>query len=107
MAEVFISTDLYISLYSQTHFEASCFGIPCIYYKNDKEIIDPPFDFKSELVTVDNISDLEKAILDFANGSTIFDDFLKKSVLEKYIGPLDGKNLDRNIEFITKLINSN
>lgn len=107
MAEVFMNTDLYITLYSQTHIEASCFGIPCIYYKNDNEIIDPPFDFRSELVTVDDIIGLEKAILDFSSGSKIFEEFSKKSVLEKYIGPLDGKNLNRNLDFIYELINSN
>ena len=30
---------------------------------------------------------------------------MKKSVLEKYIGLLDGKNTLRNVEFITKLVN--
>jgi len=104
MTEVFINTDLYISLYSQTHFEAACLGIPCIYYKNDNQIFDPPFDFDSELVTVDNTIDLQKAIFDFFSGSTIFEEFSERHVLEKYIGPLDGNNLQRNLDFIYKLI---
>jgi len=96
--------DFYISLYSQTLFEASCLGIPCLYYKNDCEILDPPFDGNSELVTVDNIEDLVQAFQDFRSGHPRYDAFLKKSVMEKYIGHLDGGNTDRNIHFIEKLL---
>ena len=98
------NTDFYISIYSQTLFEASCLGIPCLYYKKDNEIHDPPFNGKSELVSVDNVDDLVKAIKDFQSGSMRYDSFLKKSVMEKYIGPLDGKNLERNVDFIYGLL---
>ena len=98
------STDLYISIYSQTIFEASCLGIPVIYYKKDKEFLDPPFDNKSELVTALNVEDLKNIYLEFLNNSDIFTPFLDKKVMEKYIGPLDGKNLERNLSFIYKLI---
>jgi hypothetical protein len=104
MHEVFVQTDLYITLYSQTHFEAAVYGIPSIYYKNDKEILHPPFDLKSELVTARSSEDLEFFILNFISGSPIFHDFLKTEVLEKYIGPLDGNNLKRNMEYIMELI---
>ncbi len=107
ISQVLLKTDLYISIYSQTLFEASCLGIPVIYYKKDKEFLDPPFDKKSELVTVDNIDDLKHAFFDFKNGSNRYDHFLNKAVMEKYVGPLDGKNLERNLEFVTNLINQN
>lgn len=102
--DVLESTDLYISIYSQTIFEASCLGIPVIYYKKDKEFLDPPFDNKSELVTASNVEELKYIYLEFLNNSDIFTPFLDKKVMEKYIGPLDGKNLERNLSFIYKLI---
>ena len=102
--EVLIRCDLYISICSQTLFEASCLGIPAIYYKEDKEYLDPPFDGKSELVTVDSIGALKRAFLDFKNNDARFDAFLDKSIMENYIGPLDGKSLERNLEFIYKLL---
>ncbi len=104
MAEVLQKTDLYISIYSQTLFEASCLGIPAIYYKKDKEFLDPPFDKKSELVTVESVNDLKQAFIDFKADDPRFNAFLDKSVMEKYIGPLDGKNLERNLDFIYSLL---
>lgn len=104
MIEVLQQIDLYISIYSQTLFEASCLGIPVIYYKNDKEYLDPPFDGKSELVTVNTVDALKEAFVEFKAGNVRFHPFLKKSVMEKYIGPLDGKNLQRNLDFIYKLL---
>ncbi|TKB95372.1 MAG: hypothetical protein E8D41_01045 [Nitrospira sp.] len=100
-------TDFFISIYSQTLFEASCMGIPCLYYKKDDEIMDPPFDGRSELVTVDSVGDLVKALSDFQSRDKRFDAFLDKSVMEKYIGPLDGKNLERNRAFIYNLLAQN
>jgi hypothetical protein len=102
--EVLMKTDLYISIYSQTLFEASCLGIPVIYYKKDQELLDPPFDKKSELVTVDTIAGLKQAFFDFKTGHDRFNVFLEKPVMEKYVGPLDGKNLDRNLAFIYNLL---
>ena len=102
--KVLEKTDFYISLYSQSLFEASCLGIPCVYYKNDTEILDPPFDCKSELVTALNVDDLVCAINDFLFGSSRYESFLNKSVMEKYIGPLDGKNLERNLNYIYKIL---
>ena len=104
MRTVLEQVDFYISIYSQTLFEASCMGIPCVYHKKDVEIMDPPFDGKSEVVTTTSVPELEQAIIDFLSGSTRFDSFLSKPVMEKYIGPLDGKNLERNISFVKKLI---
>jgi len=107
ITQVLYRTDLYISIYSQTLFEASCLGIPVIYYKKDNEILDPPFDQKSELVTVDTVAGLKQAFYDFQSGHDRFNGFLERAVMEKYIGPLDGKNLDRNMEFIYSLLNQN
>ena len=104
ISQVLARTDLYISIYSQTLFEASCLGIPVIYYKKDKEYLDPPFDSKSELVTIDTICALKQAFVDFRAGDVRFDAFLDRAVMEKYIGPLDGKNLERNLEFIYNLL---
>lgn len=103
-SKVLEQTDFYISLYSQTLFEASCLGIPCLYYKNDCEILDPPFDGNSELVTVGNVADLVSAVTDFQSGHERYLPFLDRTVMEKYIGPLDGDNLDRNLTFIRQLI---
>lgn len=104
MRTVLNDTDLFISIYSQTLFEASCLGIPVIYHKNDREIIDPPFDGKSELVTTHDVETLEEALRDFLLGSRRFDAFLDKTVMEKYIGPLDGNNLKRNFDFVLDLL---
>ncbi|MDD2932304.1 MAG: hypothetical protein PHO76_00300 [Methylotenera sp.] len=106
ISEVLMKTDLYISIYSQTLFEASCLGIPVIYYKKDQEILDPPFDKKSELVTVDTIAGLKQAFFDFKTGHDRFNVFLEKPVMEKYVGPLDGKNLERNLAFIYDLLDN-
>lgn len=104
MNQVLYKTDLYISIYSQTLFEASCLGIPVIYYKKDNETLDPPFDQRSELVTVDTIAGLKQAFLDFKSDHDRFKGFLEKSVMEKYVGPLDGKNLERNLALIYNLL---
>lgn len=106
IGEVLAKTDLYISIYSQTLFEASCLGIPVIYYKKDKELLDPPFDKKSELVTIDSITALKEAFYDFQMEHDRFKAFLDKQVMEKYIGPLDGKNLERNLAFIYEILNN-
>ncbi len=105
MREVLDESDLYISIYSQSLFEASCLGIPCIYHKSDCEILDPPFDGHSELVTTRDMAELAQAIHDFLVGSQRYEAFLRKDVMEKYIGPLDGKNLERNLRFVEKLLN--
>jgi hypothetical protein len=105
--QILRKTDLYISIYSQTLFEASCLGIPVIYYKKDREFLDPPFDKKSELVTIESVDGLKDAYYDFKNNSNRYNDFLNKKIMEKYIGKLDGKNLERNLAFVTKLINQN
>lgn len=105
MREVLDQTDLFISIYSQTLFEASCLGIPVIYHKTDREIMDPPFDGTSELVTTHNVPDLERAIRDFLSEDNRFNAFQDNAVMEKYVGPLDGKNLERNFDFVLGLLN--
>ena len=97
-------TDFYISIYSQTLLEASCLGIPVVYYKKDREFLDPPFDSNSELVTVNTVTALKQAFHDFKAGHARYDRLLDKTVMEKYIGPLDGKNLERNLNFIYALL---
>lgn len=104
MVQVLERTDFFISIYSQTLFEASCLGIPCLYYKKDTEIMDPPFDGNSELVSVTNVEALISAIEDYRSGHKRYDAFLEMTVMEKYIGPLDGGNLERNLNFIYALL---
>ncbi|MFC1590923.1 hypothetical protein ACFL43_00195 [Thermodesulfobacteriota bacterium] len=104
MLEVFETCDLYISLASQTLFEASCLGIPVIYYKNDTHFYHTPFDGKSELVTAYTTDDLMQKIEAFYGRDPIYDAFKDKTAMEKYIGPLDGRNLERNMQFIHSLI---
>lgn len=105
MRVVLDETDFFVSIYSQTLFEASCLGIPCVYHKNDSEIMDPPFDGKSELVTTYDVAGFERALCDFLAGSRRFNAFLEKAVMEKYIGPLDGDNLERNLDVVCELLN--
>ncbi|SDM88117.1 hypothetical protein SAMN05421813_12716 [Daejeonella rubra] len=104
--QVISKADLYITFYSQTVFEASCIGSPVIYYKKDTQTVDRPFDGASELVTAFDTKTLKEKILAFYNSEPIFDLFLNKKVMEKYIGPLDGKNTARNIDFINSLISN-
>jgi hypothetical protein len=104
MRRVLETTDFYISICSQTLFEASCLGIPSVYHKNDREIIDPPFDGSSELVTTTDVSELEQAVADFLSHSRRYDEFLRREIMEKYIGPLDGRNLERNLSYALKLL---
>lgn len=105
--ELISEADLYISIFSQTIFEASCFGIPTIYYKKDTQFIHEPFDGESELITAFNISELQEKIDNFFDGNKEYEVFMEKSILEKYIGPLDGNNTSRNIEFILNLLSAN
>jgi hypothetical protein len=106
MKSVLEKTDFYISFYSQTLFEASVLGIPAVYYRKDSEIMDTPFDGNSELVTTYCVEELEKSITDFMDHNPRYNEFLKKEVMEKYIGPLDGKNLNRNLDLVMKIISS-
>ncbi len=102
--DVLDDADLLISTYSQTLFEASCMNIPVLYYKNDTQVAHPPFDNASELVTAVSLDDLVEKLNMFYNSDPLYDAFRKREVMEKYIGPLDGHNLERNMEFIYSLI---
>lgn len=104
MRDVLLLSDFYISIYSQTLFEASCLGIPVVYYKKDSEIKDAPFDGKSELVTVYNVNEIVEAFYGFKNEDERYNAFLERSVMQKYVGPLDGRNLERNIDFVYQLL---
>ncbi|MFB9213651.1 hypothetical protein [Vibrio sinaloensis] len=104
MKTAIMQADLYISIYSQTLFEASCVGVPTIYYRKDNQILSPPFDGRSELVTVNTIDELTMALHDFQQEHERFHPFLQPEVMEKYVGPLDGKNLERNVDFIREIL---
>ncbi|MFZ2197194.1 MAG: hypothetical protein WAV13_05630 [Thermodesulfovibrionales bacterium] len=106
MKQILSQADFYISIYSGTLFEASSLGVPVLYYKKDTEISDPPFDGKSELVTALTPDDLIRKIELFYERDHIFDAFMDKKVLEKYVGPPDGKNVERNMDFIYSLLNT-
>lgn len=97
MRSVLNASDLFISIYSQTLFEASCMGIPVIYFRVGDVFKYPPFDGQAELVTVDTVDALESAIEDCRAGSDRFAPFLDRTVMSQYIGPLDGRNLERNL----------
>ncbi len=105
MIDVLKKTDFYISICSQTLFEASCLGIPVVYYKNDTEILNAPFDNNSELVIITKIEEMIQAYYDFKSKHSRYESFLNKKVMEQYIGPLDGNNLSRNIDFIYSILN--
>ena len=104
MRAVLLEADFYISIYSQTLFEASCLGIPVLYYKKDTQISQPPFDGKSELVTAVDLEDLVEKLEQFYCNDSIYEVFLDKKVMEKYVGRLDGKNTERNVDFIYSLL---
>ena len=103
MRDVLTRTDFFISIFSQTLFEASCMGIPVLYYRVGDVFKDPPFDGRSELVTVDCVADLVQALDDFRRGHPRYDAFLDRAVMERYIGPLDGGNLERNLTFVYRM----
>jgi hypothetical protein len=104
MREVLLKADFFISIYSQTLFEASCLGIPVLYYKKDTQISQPPFDGKSELATAFCLDDLVDKMEMFYGNDSIYEAFLDKKVMGKYIGCLDGKSTERNIDFIYSLV---
>jgi hypothetical protein len=98
--------DLYISFYSQTIFEASSLGIPVIYFKKDTQEIFRPFNFNGDLVTAKNSEDLFSKISLFYENHHTFNKIIDRKLLEFYIGPLDGNNCKRNINFIEKILNN-
>ena len=102
--EVYKKSDFFISIYSQTLFEVSCLGIPVLYYKNDTQYFNPPFDGNSELITARNSDELLKYMKAFYKADKMFNAFKEKEILEKYIGPVDGQNLKRNMDLIYSLI---
>jgi len=104
MKTVLEESDFYISIYSQTLFEASCLGIPSLYYKKDTEIMDPPFDNQSELVTATTPENLIQAFYDFQSHHPRYNASLDRFVMERYVGPLDGHNLQRNIDFVYQFL---
>ena len=105
--EVLSKSNLYISISSQTIFQAAALGVPTIYHQSDRELMHTPFDGNSEIVTTSDVSSLRNAIKDFSSGSSRFGPFMDREVLEKYIGPLDGYNLQRNADFIENLLTRN
>jgi hypothetical protein len=102
--EIIQRADLYITFYSQTVFEASCLGIPVIYYKNDTQEVNRPFNGCTELVTARTINELKEKIRLFYADSDIFTPFLQREVMEEYVGPLDGLSTKRNIDFMFSLV---
>ena len=104
MASVFEGSKIYISTCSQTLFEGSVFGIPVVYHQNDTEIHDPPFDGSGNLVVTKNIDQLAACIDKVLIDPSIFNGFISRSEMEKYIGPLDGKSLERNLDFLKSMM---
>lgn len=102
--ELIQRADFYLSIYSGTLFEASLLGIPVLYYKKDTALLNPPYDGNSELVTASAVQELVEKLELFYQSAPLFRPFNERSVMEKYIGPLDGKNLQRNIDFISRII---
>lgn len=100
MASVFATSDVYVSIDSQTLFEASCMGVPVIYHRKSNETKFAPFDAKCELVTTSDVAGLISAIDDLAHGARRFAPFLDRRVMEAYVGPLDGLNTERNLAWI-------
>lgn len=104
LLDYFEKLNLYISFYSQTLLEASAMGIPVIYFKFDEEDLFPPFDSRSELVTAESKERLFSLIKDFNANEEIYRKFMDSATLEKYIGFVDGGNLQRNIRAIEGML---
>ncbi len=104
MIDVLRRADLYISTYSQTLFEAASIGIPVIYFKNHREFLHPLFDLKSELPSAVDKATLAALLLEYTNGSCTLHRFCERGLLEKYVGPIDGKNTERNVAQIFKML---
>ncbi len=97
-------TDIYISIYSQTLFEALSLGIPSIYYKNENQIMLAPFSEDSQLTIARSKEKLHELILSFYSEGDLIKNRVSREELELLIGPLDGKNLKRNLNFIERII---
>jgi len=102
--EVIKKADLYISIYSQTLFEASCMGVPVIYYKKDTQVVHKPFDGHSELVTAFDSEGLLLILERFLNRDPLFERFKQKEVMQQYVGFIDGGNTKRNVDYILNLV---
>jgi len=56
-------------------------------------------------VTAFCLDDLVDKMEMFYENDSIYEAFLKKKVMERYVGCLDGKSTERNIDFIYSLVN--
>lgn len=104
MLEVLKKSDFYISFYSQTLFEASMLGIPVLFYKKDSMVMHAPFDGISELVTARTQEEFSSMFEEYCVHSDRYNKFLDKKIMEYYLGPLDGKNVQRNVDYIYSLL---
>jgi hypothetical protein len=104
LVDYFSKLNLYVSFYSQTILEASAFGVPAIYFKFDEEDLHPPFDCNSEVVTAKSRAELFELMKDFNSDSQAYRNFMDPATLEKYIGFIDGGNLQRNIKAIEGML---
>lgn len=102
--DVIKKADLYISNWSTSNFEAAALGIPVIYYKKDKMIFHKPFDGDSEMPAARNQSELKKLIDLFLEKPCNLSLFCNREILEKYMGPLDGYNVERVYSFLEKVL---
>lgn len=102
--KVIQATDLYITIYSQTLFEAAAMGIPSIYYKNDRQLFFEPFSKTAGLTIAENVEELQSEVETFYLDKKDSDLFLSQEQLVRAIGPLDGMNLKRNLEFIEEQV---
>ena len=62
------------------------------------------FDRRSESATSSNAPALNAAIGNFRQRHECKNGFLRKSVTDKYVELLDGKNLKRNLDYIDHLL---
>ena len=102
--ELLPRADFYISFYSQTLFEASSLGIPVLYFHKDLEYLQPPFNGNSELTTAVSFEDLLQKLDLFYTQDPIYDRIRNKKVIEYYFGPLDGQNLENNLNLIYSML---
>lgn len=102
MQTILQKSDIYISFYSQTLFEAIAMGIPAFYFKNDTQFFSPPFGGNTDLPIIKSTDELTLAIRSQLHSLQKYG--LDKEAIEKYVGKLDGKSTERNVKYIRSML---
>ena len=78
--------------------------IPSIYFVNHREEVQEPFGPDTPFQSASNVESLLCLIDKIFDGDLKDEIIPSKKRLEYFIGPLDGRNLERNLLFIENLL---